>query len=97
MILVQGNSSIVTRCLWNGVQIWTTGLNTPDEIVDTYASDLCIVVVSKIEHLRNDMKGMYVINEGSYDVCEEAVLRGALCLNCNMKEGLWKLRHLLQV
>ena len=94
MIVVYGASPSVTRTTWNGINVWTTGLQTPWEIVRTY-SDTCVMVVSEVEHLKDDMTGMYVINEGGYDVAEEAVLRGAYCFNCKMIEGLWKLRKLI--
>ena len=94
MILVYGKAKSVTRTRWNGVPIWTTGLNTPWQIMRTY-TDVCVFVVSKIEDLRDDMRGFYVINEGDCTVSEEAVLRGAFCMNCEMKTGLWRLRNLI--
>ncbi len=94
MILIYGAAQNVTRTIWNGVNIWTTGLRTPWEIIKTY-TDVCVMVVSEIDDLREDMTDFYVINEGGYGVSEEAVLRGAFCLNCKMKEGLWRLRDVI--
>lgn len=94
MIIVYGASQIVTRTTWNGKYVWTTGLQTPWQIIQTYM-DVCIMVVSEIEDLKSDMRGVYVINEGGYAVSEEAVLRGAYCLNCSMVEGLWRLRDII--
>lgn len=93
MIIIYGDSSSVSNETWNGKRVWTTGLQTEWEVVRTYMG-VCIMVVSDIEHLRQDMAGIYVINEGGADVCEEVVLRGGWCLNCKMREGLWRLRDL---
>ena len=93
MIIIYGNSNSVSNVKWNGKSVWTTGLNTEWEVVKTYMG-LCIMVVSAVEHLREDMRGIYVVNEGGADVSEEAVLRGGWCLNCSMREGLWRLRDL---
>lgn len=94
MIIVYGASPRVTRVKWNDKFVWTTGLYTAWEVIRTYM-DVCILVVSDVDHLKADMEGFYVINEGGHDVAEEAVLRGATCLNCTMKEGLWKLRNVI--
>lgn len=94
MIIIYGDSSVVSSAYYNGHRVWTTGLKTPRNIVQTYM-DKCIMVVSRVEDLIWNMKGVYVINEGGHDVAEEAVLRGAYCLNCPMKEGLWRLREII--
>lgn len=85
---------MVTTAYYNGVRVWTTGLKTPRNVVQTYM-DECIMVVSKVDDLIWNMTGVYVINEGGTDVAEEAVLRGAYCLNCSMEEGLWRLRDVI--
>lgn len=94
MILVHGDSTIVSTMMWHGREIWTTGIYTEWDIIKTYA-DVCVMVVDKIEHLQWDMEGIYVINEGDRHVAEEAVLRGACCLNCSMMEGMWQLRDII--
>ena len=94
MIIIHGDSSVVTTAYYNGVRVWTTGLKTPRNVVQTYM-DECIMVVSKVDDLIWNMTGVYVINEGGTDVAEEAVLRGAYCLNCSMEEGLWRLRDVI--
>ena len=94
MIIVYGASESVTRTKWNGKYVWTAGLNTPWEVIQTYM-DVCILVVSEVENLQPDLTGIYVINEGGYKVAEEAVLRDAYVLNCSMKEGLWRLRDII--
>ena len=95
MIIIYGKSPVVSLVKWNGRDVWTTGLKTPKNILQTYMSQ-CIMVVNKIEDLMWDMSNIYVINEGDMNVAEEVVLRGGFCLNCNMDEGLWKLRHVLE-
>lgn len=94
MIIIHGDSTVVTTAYYNGVRVWTTGLKTPRNVVQTYM-DECIMVVSKVDDLIWNMMGIYVINEGGTDVAEEAVLRGAYCLNCSMEEGLWRLRDVI--
>ena len=84
----------MTTAYYNGVRVWTTGLQTPRNVVQAYM-DECIMVVSKVEDLIWNMSGIYVVNEGGTDVAEEAVLRGAYCLNCSMEEGLWRLRDII--
>lgn len=95
MIIVQGDSPYVTSIRWNGKRVWTTGLYTGWDVIKTYA-DVCVLVVSKMEHLMNDIKGFYVINEGDRHVAEEAVLRGAYCLNCPRLEGLRQLTPMIR-
>ena len=95
MLIIQGDSRVVSSAYYNGCRVWTTGLKTPRNVVQTYM-DGCIMVVSRVDDLIWNMKGMYVINEGGTDVAEEAVLRGAYCLNCSMEEGLWKLRSIIE-
>lgn len=94
MIIIHGDSPVVTTGYYNGSRVWLTGLKTPRNIVQTYM-DECIMVVHKVEDLIWNMNGIYVINEGGTDVAEEAVLRGAYCLNCSMEEGLWRLRDII--
>ena len=91
MLIVYGDSKTVNLAQCNGVQVWTTGLKTPRNVLQTYQTT-CILVVDKIEDLFMDLSGVYVINEGGSDVCEEAILRGGYCLNCSISEGLWILR-----
>lgn len=94
MLILYGDSDRVTTKVWNGKRVWTTGLKTPDEVIRTYM-DQCILVASKVSDLKEDMEGIYVINEGGHDVSEEAVLRGAYCLKCSMSEGLWRLKDVV--
>ena len=94
MIIVYGASESVTRTKWNSKFVWVAGLNTPWEVVQTYM-DICILVVDEVDALPADLTGVYVINEGGFKVAEEAVLRGAYVLNCSMKEGLWRLRDII--
>ena len=94
MIIVYGASPRVTRVKWNNKFVWTTGLHTAWEVIRTYM-DVCILVVNDLDELPECIDGFYVINEGGNDVAEEAVLRGAMCLNCPMREGLWKLRQII--
>tara|TARA_Y100001958_G_C21232685_1_gene558609 strand:- start:1330 stop:1626 length:297 start_codon:yes stop_codon:yes gene_type:complete len=94
MIVVHGDAPVVSTMMWHGKKVWTTGLYTEWDVVQTYA-DVCVMVVKELEHLRWDMTGFYVINEGNRHVAEEAVLRGAYCLNCTMMEGLWQLRDII--
>ena len=94
MIIVQGDSPYVTSMWWHGKRVWTTGLYTDWDVIKTYA-DVCVMIVDRVAHLPNDMQGFYVINEGGRDVAEEAVLRGAYCLNCPRMEGLWKLTPMI--
>ena len=95
MIIIYGDSKTVNLTQCNGTQVWTTGLKTPRNVLQTYLTD-CILVVDKIEDLFMDLTGVYVINEGGWDVCEEAILRGGYCLNCSMSEGLWHLRDVIE-
>ena len=95
MIIIYGDSPVVSLAECYGTQVWTTGLKTPRNILQTYLSG-CIMVVAKIDDLLLDMTGVYVINEGGADVCEESVLRGAFCLNTSMNEGLWHLREIIK-
>lgn len=95
MLIIYGDSPVVSTAYYNGCRVWTTGLKTPRNVVQTYM-DECIMVLDKIDDLMWNMKGIYVINEGGTDVAEEAVLRGAYCLNCPMEEGLWRLRDIIE-
>ena len=95
MLIVYGDSKTVNLAQCNGVQVWTTGLKTPRNVLQTYQTT-CILVVDKIEDLFMDLTGVYVINEGGSDVTEEAILRGGFCLNCCMAEGLWILRTIIK-
>lgn len=94
MIIVQGDSPYVTSIWWHGKRVWTTGLYTEWDVIKTYA-DVCVMIVSEIKHLKADMPGFYVINEGDRHVAEEAVLRGAYCLNCLRMEGLRQLTPMI--
>ena len=95
MIIIYGDSKTVNLTQCNGTQVWTTGLKTPRNVLQTYLTD-CILVVDKIEDLFLDLTGVYVINEGNCDVTEEAILRGGTCLSCSMNEGLWHLRDVIE-
>jgi len=95
MIIIYGDSKTVNLTQCNGTQVWTTGLKTPRNVLQTYLTD-CILVVDKIEDLFMDLTGVYVINEGNCDVTEEAILRGGTCLSCSMAEGLWHLRNVIE-
>jgi hypothetical protein len=95
MIVVYGASENVTRTKWNGKFVWVAGLNTPWEVVRTYM-DICILVVDDVYALpAENLTGVYIINEGGVNVAIEAVCRGAYVLNCSMKEGLWRLRDII--
>ena len=95
MLSVYGDSKTVHLTKSNGVQVWTTGLKTPRNVLHTYQTT-CILVVNNIDDLFMDLTGVYVINEGGWDITEEAILRGGTCLNCGMAEGLWHLRDVIK-
>lgn len=95
MIIIYGNSPVVSLVKCDGQQVWTTGVKTPRNVLQTYLTD-CILVVDKIEDLFMDLTGVYVINEGNCDVTEETILRGGSCLSCSMAEGLWHLRDVIK-
>jgi len=95
MLIVYGNSKTVNLAECNGTQVWTTGLKTPRNVLQTYQTT-CILVVDTIDDLFMDLTGVFVINEGGSGVCEEAILRGGYCLNCPMNEGLWHLRDVIR-
>ena len=95
MLIVYGDSKTVNLAQCNGKQVWTTGLKTPRNVLQTYQTT-CILVVDTIEDLFMDLTGVYVINEGGNGVCEEAILRGGYCLNCSMSEGIWHLRDVIR-
>ena len=94
MLIIHGDSDTVTTDMWNGKRVWIAGKNVPSDVVQTYM-DCCIMVVGTVEDLKPVMEGFYVINEGGMDVAEEAVLRGAYCMNCSMAEGLWRLKDVV--
>jgi hypothetical protein len=94
MLIIHGDSSAVTTELWNGKRVWIAGRRVSHDVVQTYM-DCCIMVVVSIGDLWLDMEGLYVINEAGMDVAEEAVLRGAYCMNCSMAEGLWRLKDVV--
>ena len=94
MLIIYGDSNAVTTQLWNGKRVWIAGKGVSYDVVQTYM-DCCIMVVNSIDDLWDNMEGFYVINEGGIDVAEEAVLRGAYCLNCSMAEGLWTLKDVV--
>lgn len=94
MLLIYGDSTAVTTEMWNGRRVWIAGKGVSFDVVQTYM-DCCVMVVDKVSDLKPDMEGFYVINEGGTDVAEEAVLRGAYCLNCSMREGLWRLKDVV--
>lgn len=94
MLIIHGDSDAVTTEVWNGTRVWVAGKCVSFDVLQTYM-DSCIVVVDTVDDLWNDMDGVYVINQGGTDVAEEAVLSGAYCLNCNMAEGLWRLKDLV--
>mgnify|MGYP006102868747 CR=1 FL=1 len=95
MLIVYGESKTVNLAQCNGKQVWTTGVKTPRNVLQTYQTT-CILVVDKIEDLFLDLSGVYVINTGGSDVTEEAILRGGYCLNCSMSEGIWHLRDVIR-
>jgi len=94
MLIIYGDSDTVTTEMWNGKRVWIAGKGVSDDVVQTYMEG-CIMVVGTVEDLKPDMEGIYVINEGGMDVAQEAVLRGAYCLNCSMQEGLWRLKDVV--
>ena len=94
MLIIYGDSDTVTTEMWNGKRVWIAGKGVSYDVVQTYM-DCCIMVVNSMDDLWLDMEGIYVINEGGMDVAEEAVLRGAYCMNCSMNEGLWRLKDVV--
>lgn len=94
MLIIYGDSDTVTTEIWNRKRVWMAGKGVSYDVVQTYM-DCCIMVVSSIEDLWLDMEGIYVINEGGMNVAEEAVLRGAYCMNCSVQEGLWRLKDVV--
>ena len=94
MLIIHGDSDAVTTDMWNGKRVWIAGKGVSFDVVQTYM-DSCIMVVDTVDDLWLDMDGIYVINQGGTDVSEEAVLRGAYCLNCSMVEGLWILKDVV--
>jgi len=94
MLIIHGESDAVTTDMWNGKRVWIAGKGLAFDVVQTYM-DSCIMVANTVDELWLDMKGIYVINQGGSDVSEEAVLRGAYCLNCSMAEGLWRLKDVV--
>lgn len=94
MLIIHGESDAVTTDTWNGKRVWVAGKGVSYDVVKTYM-DSCIMVVDTVDELWLDMEGMYVINQGGTCVSEEAVLRGAYCLNCSMAEGLWRLKDVV--
>lgn len=94
MLIIYGDSAAVTTEMWNGRRVWIAGKQVSRDVVRTYM-DCCIMVVDKVSDLKTDMEGIYVVNEGGSNVAEEAVLRGAYCLNCPMREGLWRLKNVV--
>jgi hypothetical protein len=94
MLIIYGDNQAVTTGMWNGSRVWIAGKNVSFDVLQTYM-DSCIMVVDTIDELWLDMEGIYVINQGGTDVAEEAVLRGAYCLNCSMAEGLWILKDVV--
>lgn len=94
MLIIYGDSNTVSTETWNGRRVWVAGKSVSEDVVQTYM-DVCIMVVDSVEDLKPDMEGIYVINEGGGNVSEEAVLRGAYCMNCTMKEGLWRLKQMV--
>ena len=94
MLIIYGDSHAVTTDMWNGRRVWIAGKGVSHDVVQTYM-DCCIMVVDSVSDLKPEMEGFYVINEGGMDVAEEAVLRGAYCMNCSMQEGLWRLKDMV--
>jgi hypothetical protein len=94
MVIIYGDNHAVTTGVWNGKRVWIAGKGVSPGVVQTYM-DCCIMVVDSIDDLWLDMEGFYVINEGGMGVAEEAVLRGAYCMNCTMQEGLWRLKDVV--
>ncbi len=94
MLIIHGESDAVTTDMWNGKRVWIAGKGVSFDVVQTYM-DSCIMVADTVDELWLDMEGIYVINQGGSDVAEEAVLRGAYCLNCSMAEGLWRLKDVV--
>lgn len=94
MLIIYGDHNAVTTEMWNGRRVWIAGKGVSYDVVQTYM-DCCIMVVNDVEDLLPEMEGFYVINEGDMGVAEEAVLRGAYCMNCSMREGLWRLKDVV--
>ena len=94
MLIIYGDSDTVTTETWNGKRVWMAGKGVSYDVVQTYM-DSCIMVVNSTDDLWLDMEGVYVINEGGMNVAEEAVLRGAYCMNCSVQEGLWRLKDVV--
>lgn len=94
MLIIHGESASVTTGMWNGERVWIAGKSVSFDVIQTYMNS-CIMVADTVDELWLDMGGIYVINQGGTDVAEEAVLRGAYCLNCSMAEGLWRLKDVV--
>ena len=91
MLIIYGDSNTVSTETWNGKRVWVAGKGVSQDVVQTYM-EACIMVVDCVDDLKPVMEGIYVINEGDMDVAAEAVHRGAYCMNCTMREGLWRLK-----
>ena len=82
MIIIYGDSPVVSLVKWNGHPVWTTGLKTPKNVIQTYMSQ-CIMVVKKIEDLMWDMTTS-ILSTKAMQMFVKKLYYGAYCLNYKM-------------
>ena len=93
MLILHGDSPIVSVVRFGDRDVWTSGLSTPHHILQTYMNVVIVHVENELPAW--DIRGMYVINSGSVLMNETIVNRGAYCVNGSFEHGLYRLRHLV--
>ncbi len=95
MLLLRGTSPTVSIVRVGNCDVWTSGVQTPFNILHTYM-DTVIIHIYTIKELPNwDICNTYVINSGSPLLNETIVARGAYCMHGTFEQCLYRLRHLL--
>lgn len=95
MLLLTGLDPTV-KCIRVGDhQVWTSGVFTPYNVLHTYMDRVIMHAEDKLPDW--DIRGVYVINDTSLRLREEAVSRGAFCIHASLEQGLYRLRDLLRI
>ena len=92
MLIVYGDSKTVNLAECCGTQVWTTGLHTPRNVLQTYQTT-CISGSRQNRRPLYGFDGVYRDQRrGNCDVCRGGDFKGwDLSDSCSMAEGLWHL------
>lgn len=96
MLILHGDETSVSSTRYGQQEVWTSGLNAKYNVLKPY-------MLRTIVHIRNldelnkitwNLKGVYVINSGSWTIAEHVAQRGAFCIQDSFEQGLYRLRNI---